>query len=72
MVKLINGRNYSSDIASLLSMHNPRSKLITVLVDYLIGLFSCYCNQMLSFANLLIAGDCLLRLLGSGNKVLDG
>ncbi len=53
-------------------MHNPRSKLITVLVDYLIGLFSCYCNQMLSFANLLIAGDCLLRLLGSGNKVLDG
>lgn len=72
MVKLINGRNYSSDIASLLSMHNPRSKLITVLVDYLIGLFSYYCNQMLSFANLLIAGDCLLRLLGSGNKVLDG
>lgn len=69
IVKLINNRNYSSDIASLLACQNPRSKLVTKLTEYLMGLFSQYCNQLTSFANLLVSNDCLLRLLASGNKV---
>jgi hypothetical protein len=69
IVKLISHRNYSSDIASLLASQNPRSKLVTTLTEYLIGLFELYCNQLTSFANLLITSDCLIRLLSSGNKV---
>lgn len=69
MVKLISHRNYSSDLASLLASQNPRSKLVTTLTEYLLKLFDLYTNQLLSFANLLISGDCLLRLLASGNKV---
>jgi hypothetical protein len=72
MVKLISHRNYSSDIASLVVSQNPRSKLVTVLSEYLIGLFSLYCNQLLPFANLLITNECLLKLLSSGNKVVAG
>lgn len=70
MVKLISHRNYSSDLASLLAAQNPRSKLVTTLTDYLVKLFDLHTNHLLSFANLLITSDCLLRLLASGNKVI--
>lgn len=72
LVKLINHRNYSSEIASLFIGHNPRTKLITTLADFLLELFGSFANQLIPFANLLISSECLLRVLGSGNKVRPG
>lgn len=69
LIKLINHRNYSAELASLFASHNPRTKLITALSEFLIELFSNYSNQLIGFANLLISNECLVRLLGSGNKV---
>lgn len=69
LIKLINHRNYSSEIAALFAAHNPRTKLITVLTDFLLELFSTSANQIIAFANLLVSNECLLRLLASGNKV---
>lgn len=66
---MINIRNYSSEIASLFAAFSPKSKLITTLTDFLIELFSNYADQLISFANILVTNECLIRLLGSGNKV---
>lgn len=70
LVKLINHRNYSSEIATLFAAHNPRTKLITALTDFLLELFSTAANQLIPLANLLVSYECLLRLLASGNKVI--
>ena len=71
LIKLINHRNYSSELATLFASHNPRSKLITALTDFLLELFAAHSNQLIPFANLLISTECLLRLLASGNKVIS-
>ena len=49
---------------------HPRTQLVTTLTDYLILLFTVNCNQLITFANVLITSDCLVRLLGSGNRVV--
>jgi hypothetical protein len=71
LVKLINHRNYSSEMASLFAAHNPRTKLITALAEFLTELFSTCANQLVAFANLLVTNECLIRLLASGNKVVS-